>query len=414
MNLKMISAYEILEKPLGIKIRKLGSVIFLTTRILWMALLIFLASKSMIVMMGWPESVILLISLSLGLITIVYTTMGGLKAVLITDVVQFIILSAGALATILMVAYQFDGVKDLIPTSWNPNRQKVEVFNFNPYVRLTIFFALVNTITWWVCTTGSDQMAIQRFLSTKDLKAARQTFAVTQGGMICMTMMLMFVGFSIVKFYGSKPNLLPTGIDLQVDADFLFPHFIANQFPMGMSGLIIAALFSASMSSLSSGINSASSVLMTDIMDSRLGMFKNEMTGIKLSSAALGIIVMLLSLLIPLIPGNVIEVTAKTNGLFIAPLFNLFFMALFLKNPKPFGVVMGSVYGFLTGFTIAFWDVLTDNPSWSFLWIAISSLLVSIISSLLFNAIFPRMKNVRSWIFGLILLIPWVVFFILL
>lgn len=414
MNLKMISAYEILEKPLGIKIRKLGSVIFLTTRILWMALLIFLASKSMIVMMGWPESVILLISLSLGLITIVYTTMGGLKAVLITDVVQFIILSAGALATILMVAYQFDGVKDLIPTSWNPNWQKVEVFNFNPYVRLTIFFALVNTITWWVCTTGSDQMAIQRFLSTKDLKAARQTFAVTQGGMICMTMMLMFVGFSIVKFYGSKPNLLPTGIDLQVDADFLFPHFIANQFPMGMSGLIIAALFSASMSSLSSGINSASSVLMTDIMDSRLGMFKNEMTGIKLSSAALGIIVMLLSLLIPLIPGNVIEVTAKTNGLFIAPLFNLFFMALFLKNPKPFGVVMGSVYGFLTGFTIAFWDVLTDNPSWSFLWIAISSLLVSIISSLLFNAIFPRMKNVRSWIFGLILLIPWVVFFILL
>src|SRR5690606_6008755 len=355
-----------------------------------------------------------LISVILGIITIVYTTVGGLKAVLITDVIQFVILSIGAIVTIVMVASQFEGFNDLIPTSWNPNWQKIEMFNFSPYVRLTIFFAFINTITWWVCTTGSDQMAIQRFLSTKNLKAARQTFAVTQGGMICMTMMLMFVGFSIVKFYGSKPNLLPTGIDLQVDADFLFPHFIANQFPMGMSGLIIAALFSASMSSLSSGINSASSVLMTDIMDSRLGMFKNEMTGIKLSSAALGIIVMLLSLLIPLIPGNVIEVTAKTNGLFIAPLFNLFFMALFLKNPKPFGVVMGSVYGFLTGFTIAFWDVLTDNPSWSFLWIAISSLLVSIISSLLFNAIFPRMKNVRSWIFGLILLIPWVVFFILL
>lgn len=413
MNLKMISAYEILEKPLGIRIRKLGSVIFLTTRILWMALLIFLASKSMVVMMGWSEDVILLISFSLGIITIIYTTMGGLKAVLITDVIQFVILSIGALATIFMVASQFEGVKELIPTSWNPNWQKIEVFNFNPYVRLTIFFAFINTITWWICTTGSDQMAIQRFLSTKDLKSARQTFAVTQIGMICMTMMLMFVGFSIVKFYGTKPNLLPAGMDVQVDADFLFPHFIANQFPMGMSGLIIAALFSASMSSLSSGINSASSVLMTDILDKYVLKFKNEMSGIRMSSAVLGVVVILLSLLIPLIPGNVIEVTAKTNGLFIAPLFNLFFMALFLKNPKPFGVVMGSIYGFFAGFTIAFWDVLTGNPAWSFLWIAISSLLVSVLSSLIFNSIFPRMKNTQSWIIGALLLLPWVVFFIL-
>lgn len=413
MNLKMISAYEILEKPLGIKIRKMGSVIFLTTRILWMALLIFLASKSMVVMMGWSDDVILLISVILGIITIVYTTVGGLKAVLITDVIQFVILSIGAIVTIVMVASQFEGFNDLIPTSWNPNWQKIEMFNFSPYVRLTIFFAFINTITWWVCTTGSDQMAIQRFLSTKNLKAARQTFAVTQTGMICMTMMLMFVGFSIVKFYGAKPNLLPAGMNVQVDADFLFPHFIANQFPMGMSGLIIAALFSASMSSLSSGINSASSVLMTDILDKYVAKFKNELTGIKISSAVLGVVVVLLSLLIPLIPGNVIEVTAKTNGLFIAPLFNLFFMALFLKNPKPFGVVMGSIYGFFAGFTIAFWDVLTNNPSWSFLWIAITSLLVSVISSVVFNLLFPRMKNTTSWIMGLLLLLPWVVFFIL-
>ena len=414
MNLKMISAYEILEKPLGIKIRKLGSVIFLTTRILWMALLIFLAAKSMVVMMDWDPGVILLISVFLGIITIVYTVMGGLRAVLITDVIQFVILVLGAIATILMVAFQFDGIGDLIPTSWNPNWQKIETFNFNPYVRLTIFFAFINTVTWWICTTGSDQMAIQRFISTKDLKAARQTFAVTQTGMICMTLMLMFVGFSILKFYSARPNLLPTGMNVQVNADFLFPHFIANQFPMGMSGLVIAALFSASMSSLSSGINSASSVLMTDVLPKYVMKSKNELVSIRLSSAVLGVVVVLLSLLIPLVPGNIIEVTAKTNGLFIAPLFNLFFMALFFKNPKAFAVVMGSIYGFLTGFTIAFWDVLTGNPPWSFLWIAISSLLVCVFSSILFNTVLPRMNEKQRWIWGLVLMIPWVVFFILL
>src|SRR5690606_40096324 len=99
----------------------------------------------------------------------------------------------------------------------------------------------------------------------------------------------------------------------------------------------------------------------TGVQTCALPIFKNELTGIKISSAVLGVVVVLLSLLIPLIPGNVIEVTVKTNGLFIAPLFNLFFMALFLKNPKPFGVVRGSIYGFFAGFMFAFWVVLSTN-----------------------------------------------------
>ncbi|WP_236973535.1 sodium:solute symporter family transporter [Membranihabitans maritimus] len=415
MNLKMISAYEILEKPLGVKVRKTGSVIFLMTRIVWMALLIFLASKAMVVMMGWGNSTIVIISVLLGIITIVYTTMGGLKAVLATDVLQFIILLVGAVLTIVMVAFQFDGVGSIIPDSWSSNWQQVEVFNFNPYVRLSVFFAFINVITWWVCTTGSDQMAIQRFLSTKDLKSARKSFAVTQSGMILMTFILMLVGFSVLKFYEAKPNLLPDGKDILVDADFLFPHFIAHQFPMGMSGLVIAALFSASMSSLSSGINSTSSVLTMDILPQFLSTRRsnNEIKNIRIISVIVGVVVVLLSLLIPLVPGNIIEVTAKTNGLFIAPLFNLFFMALFIKNPRPFSVIFGSLYGFLAAFTVAFWDVLTGNPPWSFLWIAITSLVVSILSSLLFNRILPSKVGMQKGIFlTMVLALPWIIFFI--
>jgi len=413
MNLNVISAYEILEKPLGIQVRKIASVIFLVTRVVWMALLIYLASKAMVVMMGWGEQTIFLITVILGIITVVYTTMGGLKAVLLTDVIQFIILLVGAVATIGMVASQFGGVGNLIPTTWSSHWPKIDVVNFNPYVRLTVFFAFVNTVTWWVCTTGSDQMAIQRFLSTRNLKAARTSFAVTQIGMMIMTLLLMFVGFSVMKFYGSKPNLLPEGIDLTVDADFLFPHFIANQFPMGMSGLVIAALFSASMSSLSSGINSTSSVLAMDLLPDLLNSEKSTLTGIRLSSAAIGVVVILLSLLIPAVPGNIIEVTAKTNGLFIAPLFNLFFMALFVKSIKPFSVVMGSVYGLFAAFTVAFWDVLTGYPSWSFLWIAITSLLVAIISSLIFNQVLKNVRKEQRILWGILLCIPWLLFYIL-
>ena len=413
MNLKITSAYEILEKPLGKGVRQVGSFVFIITRFLWMGLLLFLASKAMVVMMGWSENLILVIILILGAITIFYTALGGLKAVLMTDVIQFFILLLGAVLTIGIVGFKFGGVSTIIPASWSGNWKSVDFVSFNPYIRLTIFFAFINNITWWICTSGSDQMAIQRFLSTKDLKAARKTFFHTQLGLVIITTLLMFVGFSVMGFYNIHPNLLPTGTNISIEADFLFPHFIANQFPPGMSGLVIAALFSASMSSLSSGVNSVGSIITTDVVPA---LFKNSrnfdsIRNMRVISVLIGIVAILLSMVIQFVPGNIIEVTAKTNGLFIAPLFNLFINALFVKKAKPFGVIMGSVYGFMTAFLIGFWDVLTGGPSLSFLWIAISSLIVSVLSSLLFNFIFPSVREKKAIVWGIILVVPWIILF---
>jgi SSS family solute:Na+ symporter len=281
-------------------------------------------------------------------------------------------------------------------------------------VRLTIFFAFINNITWWICTTGSDQMAIQRFLSTKDLKAARKTFFYTQSGLVIIILLLLFVGLAVMQFYNSHPDLLPSGADASVDKDFLFPHFIATQFPVGMTGLIIAALFSASMSSLSSGINSMSSIITADVLPVMLKNKKNvdNLRTIRITSVFIGLVVILLSLVIEMVPGNIIEVTAKTNGLFIAPLFNLFINALFIKKAKPFGVIMGSIYGLLAAFIIGFWDVITGNPPLSFLWIAAFSLIVSVVSSLIFSNVFPSMRKRKSLLWGLILLMPWILFFL--
>lgn len=414
MKQKVISAYEILEKPLGKVVRQTGSFLFIITRFFWMALLIFLASKAMVVMMGWNESYVLIITVVLGLITIIYTTMGGLQAVLLTDVIQFFVLLFGALLTIGIVAVKLKGISALIPSSWSENWESVDFISFDPYIRLTIFFAFINNIVWWVCTTGSDQMAIQRFLSTKDIKAARKTFLFTQSGLVIITLLLMLVGFAVMQFYSVNPDLLPSGKDVSVDKDFLFPHFIVTQFPRGMSGLVIAALFSASMSSLSSGVNSIGSIITADVLPALFKNYKNKenLTEIRIISGVIGLIVVLLSVVIAAIPGNIIEVTAKTNGLFIAPLFNLFINALFVKNAKPFGVIMGSIYGFMTAFIIGFWDVMTGNPPLSFLWIAIMSLIVSIASSMLFN-LFPRMKRKKSIMWGLVSLLPWAVFYLL-
>ncbi len=415
MNLPILSAYEILKKPLGEGMRQFGSFVFIITRLLWMALLIYLASKAMVVMMGWDESYILIITIVLGIITLLYTTMGGLEAVIVTDVIQFLILLLGTILTIIIVSVKTGGFLQIFPENFSDNWKNVSFISFNPYVRLTIFFAFINNIAWWFCTAGSDQMAIQRFISTRDLKSARRTFMFTQIGQASIVILLLLVGLSVMSFYNLNPELLPSGNLASADKDFLFPYFIASQFPAGLLGLIIAALFSASMSSLSAGVNSMSSVITADILPLIIKDSKkiDNIKNIRLMSALIGVVVILLSLLIDSVPGNIIEVTTKTNGLFVAPLFSLFFSALFIKKAKPFGVFMGAGYGFMTAFLIGFWDVITGNPPMSFLWITFMSLISSVLFSLIFNLIFPSIKGKKSVLVGLLLLVPWIVLFIL-
>ena len=103
MKLPITSAYELLEGRLGVGVRLTAAVIFILTRLVWMALLIYLAAKAVVVMVGWPESTTPMVVMVAGAVAVLYTALGGLRAVVITDVIQFLILFAGGLITIAMV-----------------------------------------------------------------------------------------------------------------------------------------------------------------------------------------------------------------------------------------------------------------------------------------------------------------------
>ncbi len=409
MKLPITSAYQILEKPLGRGVRMAGSIIFLLTRFVWMALLIFLTSKALVVMFDWDNRFILYISLLSGIITVIYSTMGGLRAVVTTDVIQFFILLFGAVVTIVFITLDMRGTGGWIPAEWAPNWDKLVLFSWSPYIRLTIVFTFIHTISWWVSTAGSDQMAIQRFIATRDVKAARRTFLTSQIGEKILFFILMCVGFALLGFYRTNPNFIPDGKDLITDADFLFPHFIANHLPVGIAGIVIAALFSAAMSSLSSGINATAAVITTDIIP-RLRIKVQNIDKLKLarwSSVLIGLLVVAVSTTMEYVPGNITEVTAKTNGVFVAPLFNLFFMALFVRYATPFGTVMGSIYGIAVAVLIAFWDLLTGQPGVTFLWITPASLVVSVGLSMLFSLIPLKGKGWKTnLVWSIILICP--------
>ena len=416
MRLRITSAYEILEKPLGVGVRVCGSLIFILTRIAWMALLIFLTAKVIVFMMNWDASLIPVITIVVGLITLIYSTMGGLRAVVISDVTQFSLLFLGAVITVLLITIKMGGPMQWFPTSWDPTWDSFVIISFDPLVRITVLGTMVYWIVWWTCTAGSDQMAIQRYIATRNEKMAQRAFLSSCIAEVAVALLLMLTGLALLGFFRNNPHLLAEGKSITGDADFLFPYYIAHLLPVGITGLVVAGLLSAAMSSLSSGINSITTVILSDFID-RFRKFKNtenrQVRVARYISVFIGLIVVLVSSLMDKVPGNIMEVTTKTNGLFVPPLFNLFFMALFIPFATPLGTIFGSIYGFYGGMIVAFWDVITGRPGISFLWIYPISLLVCIVCSMLFSLLpIKGKKSGIQIVWSIVLVIPLVLSFI--
>jgi solute:Na+ symporter, SSS family len=426
MKLPITSAYEILEKPLGLGVRLTGSVLFILIRVVWMALIVFLSAKTFAVMMNWGEGAILPTVLALGAVTLFYTGLGGFRAAVAAGVVKFFLLFFGAVLTLVFISVRMGGVGAWLPHHWASHWPSFQIFSFNPSVRLTLSGMMIMTIVWWICTAGSDQIAIQRYAATRDLRAARKAFLSNNIADAILTIFLGAVGLAVLAFFQAFPGLASAGRSVAGEADFLFPHLIANILPNGAAGFLMAGVISTVLVSFGSGVNSTAAVIVTDFVG-RLRAAKDRestpaaggdrygLSASRIATVAVGVAVLLLSLLMDRVPGNIVEMTNRSNGLFVAPLFNLFFMAIFIRGASPLGTVLGSVYGFAAAFLIAFWQMLTGEPSPGFQWIIPASLVVSILSSIVFSRLAGRPKTRRAGVlWSTCLLFPLFAFFMML
>ncbi len=380
LRLRTTSAYQILEERLGLSVRMIGSCIFLATRLLWMALITYITAEKLIVtVMGWDPRSTVYVAAVIGVVTLVYTSMGGLRAVVMTDVIQSVILFGAAVAAIVLITVQMGGIGAWWPREWSPSWENQPVFSLDPRVRVTVVGSLVFMTLWWICTSGSDQMAIQRYLATPDLRAARRVLLVTLVANVFVNTLLGGLGLALLGFFRAHPA---PGLSIAKDADKLFPYYIVHHLPSGVTGLVIAGLLAAAMSSLSGGINSSCSVIAADFLDRsghNPGCEAARLRREKMISVGVGVVMVALSLLMNRVSGNIMEVTVRTNHVFVAPLFGLFFMALFVPFATPLGTAIGAVSGCAAGVLIAYWDLLTGGPTLSFQWITLVALTVDLL-----------------------------------
>lgn len=366
MRQRVTSAYELLEAKLGLSIRLLGVVMFLALRLVWMSLLIFLTAKAIAIMIQAPDTAVPLIVMATGAFAVVYTSLGGLRAVVITDLVQTLLLYGGALLVIGTVTWRMGGF-GWFPTEWHPSWDSQPIFSFDPSVRVTVVGSIITSFLWLSATMSGDQVSVQRFMATKDAKAARTSLLVQMIVGIIVAITLCLVGLSLLGYFQAQPELLPLADQsLRSQADRLFPHFIAFELPPVITGLVVSGLFAAAMSSVDSGVNSITAVAMNDIWG-RLG--KGELTAdkqLRLSrwlAVIIGAIVVTLSSQMGLVEGNFMEKTQKLVNLLTVPIALLFIFALFVPFANPRGVWIGTIASVAAAGTVAFsGELIGRNP----------------------------------------------------
>lgn len=386
MKHKVTSAYELLESKLGVSIRLLGASLFLILRLFWMSLLVYLTSLAISIMIGVDESYIPLIVIITGAVAITYTSLGGLRAVVITDLMQTILLYGGALLVIATITVRMGGFF-WFPTEWQTDIWDTQpLFSLDPSTRVTVFGSILSVLVWHSCTAGGDQVSIQRFMATKDARAARKAIAMQLSVGVIVAITLAIAGFALLGYFQANPQLLPAGMTLNENADKVFPHFIANHLPPVASGLVMAGLFAAAMSSVDSGVNSITAVVMTDFLDRFRFKPQSERKHVLFArglAVGIGIIIVLGTAVMEHVPGNIIAVTQKTVNLLTVPIFLLFFFALFIPIANPAGVWIGVLCSIATASLISFSGLIFGMTAEgldpvSFQWISPAALIVGI------------------------------------
>ncbi len=254
---KYTSIYEILETRFGPETRAYGALAYILMQIGRVAIVLYLPALALAEVTGF--SVLWMIIL-MGILATTYTVLGGIEVVIWTDVVQAFVLVLGALLAIFLIFAEVEGGM-LGVISIGQEHNKFTMIHTDPSVsRDLIWVILIGAFFTNLVPYASDQTVVQRYFTVNSDREARNCLWLSVLITIPASLLFFFLGTSLFSFYTTHPELLESGIEY----DRIFPYFIVHQIPVGISGLLIAAIFAGSMSSLDSSLNSVATVCITD------------------------------------------------------------------------------------------------------------------------------------------------------
>lgn len=334
-----ISAYSFLENRFGPWARIYASSCYLLTQIARTGAILYLLALPMNVLLGWHIQTIIVVT---SVAIVLYSMLGGMKAVIWTEAIQGIILIGGALVCMFILLFDMPG-------------GPVQTFSIameDGKFSLGSFGSSLSESTFWVCLIygiftnlqnyGIDQSYVQRYHTAKNEKEAK--FSALFGGYLFIPVSAVFfmIGTGLYAFYKVHPGILPDG----VGADYVFPFFIVNELPVGLTGLLIASIFAAGMSTIATSVTSSSTIILTDYYQRfrKHAGNRERMLVLKLSSVGVGVAGILVAFAFMSVQ-SALDAWWALASIFSGGMLGLFLLGYISKKARNFDAVLGVVCG---------------------------------------------------------------------
>jgi SSS family solute:Na+ symporter len=273
-----ISAYNYLEIRFGTWARIYASSCYILTQLMRTGAILLLLALPLNALFGWNIKSIIIVT---GIAVTVYSMLGGIKAVIWTDAIQGIILITGALVCAMILTFSMpEGPGQIFKIA--AASHKFSLGDFGPSLRDSTFWVvLIYGLFINLQNYGIDQNYVQRYMTTSSDKEAK--FSALFGSLlyIPVSMVFFYIGTSLYAYYTATPDLLPAELRVPGAGDKVFPYFIVNSLPAGITGLLIASIFAAGMSTVSTSINSTATIILSDYYKRYLNREANERSSMR-------------------------------------------------------------------------------------------------------------------------------------
>jgi SSS family transporter len=338
------SAYEYLEKRFNRFARLFASASFVLFQIGRMAIVMYLPALALAAITPMTEQQCILL---MGVLSIVYCTMGGLEAVVWTDTIQSFVLLGGALFSLVLIVTQVDGgLAGFMATAAEHNKFHMINWDFasTSFATTALWVVVLGGLGQNLVPYTSDMAVVQRYMSVPDMARAKRAIWTNAVAILPASLLFFGVGTALFVFYAHNPgNLDPT-----FKTDAIFPLFIARELPMGIAGLVVAGIFAAAQSTISTSMNSTSTALVTDFVRP-LSLVHSERGYLRLArvlTAGMGILGMLLALAFAASDiQSLWDQFMKILGLFGGSMCGLFCLGIFTKRASGPGAIVGALAG---------------------------------------------------------------------
>ncbi|HMC60882.1 MAG TPA: sodium:solute symporter [Candidatus Solibacter sp.] len=340
---EMFTAYELMRRRFGERVRKLTASIFLVTRAMAEGVRVFAISLVISIVLGTGEiaSIVLIV-----LLTLFYTFEGGMTAVIWTDVVQMSLYVLGAVASFVVILGKIPGGwEHVTAVAGAAHKFAIFDFRFSPTME---FFS--RTYSFWAgvaggcflttATHGTDQLMVQRLLSARDERQSRMALLSSWAVILVQFVLFLLIGVLLFVYYGDR-HLTPP-----VQRDRIYPDFVWNQLPPGLSGLIVAAILAAAMANLSAALNSLASTTVVDFFRAR-AKGVSEAGSVRLARRATVVwgLVLLGIAIVARGSKSVLEAGLTIGSIPMGALLGVFLLGVLTTKPREGAAIAGVVAG---------------------------------------------------------------------